>query len=425
MSAQVNEVVEHLFRKESGKLAASLTRAFGLARLDSVEDIVQDALLAALRDWSFRGVPENPTAWLHRVAKNKAVDRIRRRHRAQEETLDEQSPEIIPGMRAATTSLELERNFLAWEIEDSELRMMFACCHPGIPLESQIALTLKTLCGFSVREIASAFLVQEATIEKRLGRARKYFREHHVSLEAPTGGALQSRKAAVLSSLYLLFNEGYKRTDSEGLVQRDLCLEALRLTLLVVSRPDLCSPEALALVALMSFHAARFETRTDEHGDIVLLSHQDRSKWNSELIERGLNYLAGSEPDIHTSHYHLEAAIQSLHVTAPSYEATDWPAILGLYKRLYALKPNPIVALHMSVSLGQVHGPEAAIELLSGIALDAQPLTEYYLYHALLGDALFKAGRGPESGAAFRRAISLTMNARERSLLEERLAAIG
>ncbi len=411
---RVSDVVEHLFRQESGKLSASLARAFHLSKLDDVEDIVQDTLLAALTGWSFRGVPENPTAWLHRVAQNKAIDLIRKRNR---DSLG--ASEMIPGMNAASRTLQIERNFLSWEIEDSQLRMMFACCHPGIPIESQIALTLKTLCGFSVREIASAFLAKEDTIEKRLGRARKFFREHHVELEAPTGHALQERRSAVLASLYLLFNEGYKRTDSEGLLDRDLCLEALRLALLISEHPDVRSPETFALVALMTLLAARFETRTNETGDIVLLSAQNRSKWNAELIERGMSYFLRSEPDRYASTYHLEAAIQSLHAMANSFEETDWPAILGLYKRLYDLNPNPVVAMHTSVSMGQVHGPEAAIRLLLHT-----PLENYYLYHALLGDAYVKANRSEDAASAFRRAIELTTNAREKSLLEARLAGM-
>jgi RNA polymerase sigma factor (sigma-70 family) len=410
----VSAVVEHLFRQESGKLASSLIRAFGLSRLGEVEDIVQDALLSALRTWSFRGIPENPTAWLHRVARNKAIDLLRSRRRQSEESLD-----LIPGLTEASFTLQLERNFLSWEIEDSQLRMMFACCHPGIPLESQIALTLKTLCGFSVREIASAFLTQEATIEKRLGRARKYFRDHHVELEAPTGAALQTRLSAVLSSLYLLFNEGYKRTESDGLFEADLCLEALRLALLLAEHEWSQSPEVFALVALMTFHASRFSTRINARGDLVLLSDQDRSKWHQELIDRGLRYFYLSQPSESISSYHLEAAIQSLHATAKSFEETDWPAILGLYRRLYALNPSPLVAMHMAVSLGKVHGPESAIELLRTL-----PLEKYYLYHAILGDAEEKAGRYEDAEASFLRAIGLAMNDREKSLLSERLTKV-
>ncbi|MEP7235205.1 MAG: sigma-70 family RNA polymerase sigma factor, partial [Ignavibacteriota bacterium] len=207
MSAEVNEVVEHLFRQESGKLAASLARAFGLQKIGVVEDIVQDTLAAALNTWSFRGLPENPTAWLHRVAKNKAIDWIRRRNLESRNEI-----EVVQGMRAASDTLNIEQNFLSWQIGDSQLRMMFACCHSGIPEESQIAIILKTLCGFSVREIAAAFLAKEDTIEKRLGRARKYFRDHNVDFDVPTPAAMHQRSEAVLRSLYLLFNEGYKRT---------------------------------------------------------------------------------------------------------------------------------------------------------------------------------------------------------------------
>ena len=414
MNTEVNTVVDHLFREESGKLAATLARAFRLSRLDEVDDIVQDTMLAALTVWSFRGVPEYPTAWLHQVGRNKAVDYIRKRRRHFEEPL-----ELHPGLWDTAASLDLEQNFFSWEISDSQLRMMFACCHPGIPVAAQIALTLKTLCGFSVREIANAFLTKEDTIEKRLGRARKYFRDHNVELEAPTGRSLRKRRGAVLASLYLLFNEGYKQTESDGLFDRDLCLEAIRLARIVAEHPEVRSPETLALLALMTFVSARFETRTNDRGDIVLLSEQDRSKWNKELIEEGMDYFARSEPDIHNSSYHLEAAIQSLHAMAPSYEATDWAAILGLYRRLYAMKPSPVVAMHMSVSMGQVHGPNAAIELLQ-----KYPLPDYYLYHAMLGDAYVKAHRPTAARQAFLCAIELTRNAREMVLLKARLASL-
>jgi RNA polymerase sigma factor (sigma-70 family) len=415
MSAQVNEVVEHVFRQESGKLAASLARAFGLQKLGVVEDIVQDTLVAALNTWALRGIPENPTAWLHRVAKNKAIDWIRHRNRQSRDEI-----QMIPGMQAASRTLDIEQNFLSWEIGDSQLRMMFACCHPGIPVESQIALVLKTLCGFSVREIASAFLAQPDTIEKRLGRARKYFRDHHVELEVPSREAIHERLGVVLRSLYLLFNEGYKRTDSDGLINRDLCLEALRLALLLADHPDAGSPEAKALVALMTFHAARFETRTNDHGEIVLLSEQDRSGWNQELIRNGFYYFRLSEPDIYFSSYHIEAAIQSMHIIAPSFEETNWAAILGLYKRLYAVNPSPIVAMHMAVSTSKVHGAEVAIELLL-----SQPLPDYYLYHAILGHAYEKAGRIEEAADAYKRAADLTMNGRERTLLEARIESLS
>ncbi len=412
---QINAVVEHLFRHEYGKLVSTLVRAVGISKLDDVEDIVQESLLAAMTGWSFRGVPENPTGWLVQVAKNKMVDLMRRRSFTSKLFVP-----LVDGLHDAAYAFEIDKLVMPWEIGDSQLRMMFVCCHPGIPIESQIALTLKTLCGFSVREIANAFLTQDATIEKRLGRARKYFRDHNVELEAPAGRALKKRSGAVLSSLYLLFNEGYKQTESEGLFDRDLCLEAIRLARIMAEHAEVQSPDALALLALMTLVAARFEARTNDRGDIVLLSEQDRALWNRELIDQGMDLFARSEPDVHTSTYHLEAAIQSLHVMVPSFDRTDWPAILGLYKRLYKLKPSPIVAMHMSVSIGQVHGPDAAIQLLTSM-----PLPNYYLYHALLGDAYLKAHRPAEAAASFRRAIKLTTNAREKALLEARLAAIS
>jgi RNA polymerase sigma factor (sigma-70 family) len=415
MSEGVSETVENLFRKESGKLASSLSRAFGLSNLGTVEDIVQDTLLAALESWSFRGLPENPTAWLHRVAKNKAIDRIRKRNL--ERTHQEES---IPGLSAASHSFELEQHFLTWEISDSELRMMFACCHPGISAESRIALVLKTLCGFSVREIANAFLTQVSTIEKRLTRARAYFRDQHVAFEVPSREAVQERTGTVLRCLYLLFNEGYKQTERSGVVNPELCVEALRLAILLADHPDAGSEEALALVSLMTFHVARFNARTNDAGDIVLLSEQNRTLWDRRLIETAMNYFRRSHPDELTSTYHLEAAIQSLHANASSYAETDWAAILGLYKRLFAMTPSKIVAMHMAVPMCKVHGPQAAIELLN-----RYPVPDYYLFHAILGDCLEQSGDMVGAQTAFAEAVRLSRNDREKALLGQRLAAVS
>ena len=235
---QINAVVEHLFRHEYGKLVSTLVRAVGISKLDDVEDIVQDSLMAAMTGWSFRGVPENPTGWLITVAKNKMVDKMRRRSFAAKLFVP-----LMEGFHDATYALEIDKLILDWEIDDSQLRMMFVCAHPGISKESQIALMLKTLCGFSVREIASAFVTKDDTIEKRLGRARKYFRDHQIPLNPPTGKHLQKRLDAILSCLYLLFNEGYKSTESDGLINRDLCLEAQRLAQLLADNTHTASPE--------------------------------------------------------------------------------------------------------------------------------------------------------------------------------------
>jgi RNA polymerase sigma factor (sigma-70 family) len=410
-SDSVHSVVEHLFRREAGKLSASLARIYGMSRLETVDDLVQEALLSALVDWQHRGVPENPTAWLHRVARNKAIDRIRRGRLERETTI-----ELVPGLREASLTVQLEHSMDAGEIEDSQLRMMFACCHPDLPMESQIALTLKTLCGFSVREIASAFFEKESTIEKRLGRARAFFRDRHIELDLPASESLEPRTESVLHCLYLLFNEGYKSSESESLLQRDLCLEALRLALLVTEHPSVTSPGSHALVALMSFLAARFEARANEFGEIVLLPDQDRSKWDRTLIERGFEHFDESRFDERATPYHLEAAIQAVHMSTPHATETNWPAILGLYKRLFEISQSPIVALHMSVSMSYVHGAAAALALLR-----ENPLHEYYLYHAITAHLQASLGSVDEAKQAYARAIELTRNARERVLLLSRL----
>ncbi len=406
--AGVDELLEHVFRHEYGKLTSTLARAFGLDRLGVVEDIVQDTMLVALRQWSFREVPKDPTAWLYSVARNRALDHLRR------EKVAAAFAQVVVDESEAIT--ELSHESLDSEIQDSQLQMIFACCHPGISAESQIAIALKTLCGFSVAEIASAFITSEATIEKRLQRARKYFRENRVKLEAPTGVALQARISTVLECLYLLFNEGYKRSHSDGLLERDLCLEALRLALIVSDHFGDSYHEANALVALMLFHAARFDARTGADGAIILLSEQDRDRWDPELRSRAFDYLARSGADSFETHYHIEAAIQATHFLAPSFAMTDWSSILALYKRLYALNPSPIVLLHMSVSVCEVFGPEEALALLEGL-----PLEDYYLYHALKGDMLLRANRKKEAFDSLTLASSLSKNEKERMLLAKKL----
>ncbi len=370
--------------------------------------------MRALTGWPVHGIPEFPKAWLDRVAKNKAIVYLRK-DRLHPSTEEELQPEDSVGL----TEEEMDTNFLQWQVADSHLRMMFVCCHPGISVPSQIALALKTLCGFSVREIANAFMTKERTIETRLGRARKYFRTHGVELD-PSAHAMMERRGAVLSTLYLLFREGYKQTDGEGLFDRERCLEAMRLAQIMAEHPELRSPESLALFAWMTLVAARFETRTNDCSDLVLRSEENPSLWNWECIERGFDFLARSERDRYTSTYHLEAAIEALRVTAPSAERTDWPAMLDLYQRLYDLDPSSVVAMHTSVPMCHVHGADAAIALLIHT-----PLHDHYLYHTLLGDAYLSGNRSEDASSSFRRATALAANAREQYLIERRLAGIG
>ncbi|HTF19516.1 MAG TPA: sigma-70 family RNA polymerase sigma factor, partial [Chryseolinea sp.] len=284
---QVNQLIGHLFRHEAGKMAAVLTRLLGFQSLDLAEDIVQDTLLKATSTWKIKGIPENPSAWLYTVAKRKAIDAIRR-HKLQAQHYES----IHEALRSEwTLSPALNSLFLQDEIEDSQLRMMFACCHPSIPYESQIALTLKTLCGLSIQEIANSFLTSQEVIVKRLYRAREKIRDERISLEAPLPAAMSGRLDAVLHTLYLLFNEGYNSSHPDQLIRHDLCEEAIRLCILLTRNAFTDRAATRALLALLCFQASREDARLNNDGSIVLLRDQDRSKWNAALIERGKYFL--------------------------------------------------------------------------------------------------------------------------------------
>jgi RNA polymerase sigma-70 factor (ECF subfamily) len=409
--SEPRQLVDHLFRHEAGRLASVLTRLLGFDRLDLAEDIVQDTMVQALRSWPFGGIPDNPRAWLYRVAKHKALDVVRRensfRHISSELSHDYQQ------------SLErmVDEYFLEDEINDSQLRMLFACCHPAIPPESQVAMCLKILCGLSVKEIAGAFLTAPDTVEKRLHRAKEKIRTSQIRLEVPAGPQLAARLHLVLKSIYLLFNEGYNSTHPARLIRRDLCAEAMRLGLLLSEHPRTASPAGSALLALMCFQAARFEARTDASGAIVLLADQDRAQWNQELIRKGRQYLHRSAEGAHASEYHLEAGIAMLHCTAASYEATDWLTVLHYYDLLLARNPSPVVALHRAVALANVEGPLVAIEEV--VALSGLDNNQYY--HAILGELYQRNGQLEPARQHYQRARQLTSSTAEQDLLSRKL----
>jgi len=387
--SQVNQLIDHLFRHEAGKMAAVLTRLLGFHSLELAEDIVQDTLLKAVSTWKIKGVPENPPAWLYTVAKRKAIDAIRK-HQLQAQ----HNQQIHQGLRSEwTLSSTVDDFFTKEEIEDSQLRMIFACCHPAIPYESQIALTLKTLCGLSIAEIASSFLTSQEVINKRLYRAREKIREARIVLEAPALAALPGRLEAVLHVLYLLFNEGYNSSHPDQLIRHDLCEEAIRLCVLLTRNPTTDTPDARALLALLCFQASREDARTRPDGSIVLLKDQDRSQWNTALIERGKYYLETSTSDGAPSTYHIEAAIAGSHSRARTFEETDWKSIAMLYNLLYQMKPGPIVALNRAIAFGYSESPTAGLNALRKIT----GLNDHYLYHAAMGD--FHALNGNESEA--------------------------
>ncbi|MGA0558067.1 RNA polymerase sigma factor [Larkinella sp. VNQ87] len=406
--SESNSLVAHLFRHEAGRMVTVLAKLLGFDRIELAEDIVQDTMVQALRSWPFQGVPENPSAWLYRVAKNKALDVVRR-----EKVFREISGEWVHEQEAEAM---VERYFFEDEINDSQLRMLFACCHPSLPFESQVAMCLKILCGLSIREIANAFLTSEETISKRIYRAKEKIRTNEIRLEVPTGAQLPLRRDAVLKSIYLLFNEGYNSSHPDTLIRQDLCEEAMRLALLLTQHPQTTAPSVHALLALMCFQVARFDARTDATGAIVLLKDQDRSQWNPALIAQGKAQLARSAEGDDLTDYHLEAIIALHHCISPSYEATDWPTMLRFYDLLLDRKPGPVVALNRAVVLAEVEGPMEALMAV----LQLKSLENNQYYHTLLGDLYAQLQQTDRARQHYQQALALTTSLAEKQLLRKK-----
>ncbi len=414
---ETERLLDRLFRQEAGKLHAMLTRVFGVHNLELVEDVVQDTLLKALQQWPYHGIPKNPAAWLYQVAKNRALD-VLRRERHTTRFAEDIAPLLASEYSVVAT---VEDCFLETEIPDDQLRMIFTCCHPSLPSEAQIALTLKTLCGFGTAEIAKAFLTNEETIQKRIYRARQSLAQ--IKFEIPSGTELEQRLDNVLAALYLLFNEGYLASHADTLVREDLAREAMRLTALVCEHPQTRCPRVLALMALLCFHAARFPSRTDDRGHLRLLADQDRSRWDRSLIERGNEYMDQSAYGDELSVYHLEAAIAYWHTTAESYASTRWDEILRLYDTLYRLNPSPLVALNRAIAVEQLHGAEAALRELDATGGMGR-IQQYYLYHAIRGHLLASVGRQTEAQSHLKKAIELTPSEIEKTFLFEKLNSL-
>jgi RNA polymerase sigma factor (sigma-70 family) len=410
------QVVEHLFRHEAGKIVATLTRIFGLEHLTLAEDVLQEALARALQTWPFYGVPKNPSAWIMRAARNLALDVVRRR-----KVFREKEPEIIRLIEEenATPAASV---FSEQEIADDRLRMMFVCCHPLIPAEAQVALALKTLCGFSPKEISRAFLTTEAAIAKRLARAKQKIREAHIAFEIPAGEALAGRLEGVLQALYLMFNEGYKASSGDKLIREDICAEAIRMTSLLAEHPAGHQPKTHALLALMLLSAARIPARMDDEGHLLRLQEQDRSNWNQSMMARGMFHFAKSAAGGEVTGYHLQAGIAACHCAARDFESTDWPRILSLYDRLLEFDPSPVVALNRAVAMAQAHGPEAGMAAVQ--AIDSLPsLESYYLLHAVLGEFQLRLNQAQAAAGHFRQALRLAEIKSEQEFLEKRLQA--
>jgi len=410
------DLSEHLFRRESGRMVAALTRIFGVHNLALAEDVVQDAFCRALEVWTVRGVPDNPSAWLMTTAKNRALDVLRR-----DQTARTFAPEMERLLETEwTLAPVVDEAFAAHTIRDEQLRMMFSCCHPRLPDEVQVALVLNILCGFGASEIAGAFLTGRAAIEKRISRGKKVLAGAKRLFDL-ANDEFSARLSSVQCALYLLFNEGYHGASSATPVRAELCGEAMRLVALLREHPPAATPATNALAALMCLQAARLPARIDASGDLNALAEQDRSAWDNRLVADGLALLEQSAVGDEISGYHLEAAIAAAHASAPSLEATNWPEIVLLYDRLMIVAPSPVVALNRAIAIGYSEGPERGLDELHGIA-DSDRLAQYPFYPAAFGELELRRGNTAGARASFAAALGLARNESERRFLERRIA---
>ena len=408
------ELSEHLFRRESGRLVAALTRIFGVHNLALAEDVVQDAFCRALEVWKVRGVPENPAAWLMAVARHRALDVVRR-----ERTARTFAPELARTLESEWTAAPaIDEAFALSAIRDEQLRMMFSCCDPRLPKDTQVALVLNVLCGFGAAEVASAFLTGRAAMEKRISRGKKVL-ARSTRLFDLADADFAARLSTVRRALYLLFNEGYHGASAETAVRAELCSEAIRLTLLLLEFPPAASPETHALAALMCLHAARLPARADAAGELSPLFEQERSRWDAHLIEQGLALLDRSAAGPVISAYHVEAAIAAAHATASCVDETNWEQIVALYDRLMDIEPSPVVALNRAIAIGQRDGADRGLEALRAIG-DADRLARYPFYPAAMGELEFRRGNLSAASRHFSSAAALARSSSERRFFEKR-----
>lgn len=410
---KVQQLMEHLFRHQAGQMVASLSRVFGLENLDLAEEVVQEAMLKALRQWPFQGIPENPRAWLMQVARNQALDILRRRTAWKRK---ERELEDLIRARPLSTTADADDA----ELLDDQLAMVFACCHPSIPADARVALTLKSVGGLSIAEISRAFLTGESTVAQRLVRAKRRIEDEGIQLAIPSAPELPARLDSVLQVIYLLFNEGYAAHQGEDLVRHDLCLEALRLGLFLIRRAETSLPKVHALLSLMLLQASRLPARVDAQGDLLLISEQDRSLWDQDLIQRGMWHLDQASEGDELTEYHLQAAIASIHALAPDYQNTNWGYLVSLYDQMMQLAPSPVVALNRAVAVAMLEGPAQGLEALD--AINPEDLRNYYLLPATRADLLLKLDRKVEAAQCYRQALKAPSTEPERRFLLKRLA---
>lgn len=418
---RVRQLTDHLFRNEAKKMVAVLTKIFGTENLQTAEDVVQDTLLQAMNIWKLKGIPDNPSGWLFRVAKNKAIDIIRRNKHSLQYDFSDNEKILLTSEYTVNTAME---NLWKEElIKDDLLRMMFACCHPGISEENQVTLILKTLCGFSTTEIAKAFLTSEDTISKRLYRTKEFFREHKIKLTIPSVDEIKNRTETVLNSIYLLYNEGYNSTSSEALIRKDVMEEAMMLCKLLTENEHTQLPEVFALMALMCYHSSRSDSRLTTDGKIILLPMQDRKKWDKKMIAKGNEYMERSAFGDIISSYHLQAAIAYEHCSAQNFKETNWQRILKNYEWLCKISDSPVNELNKIVAVMEVNGPEKALQEIENIQ-DKKKLGSYYLYHSLLGEIYSRLHNSTKAKNYFETALTLTHSETERKMLKNKILAL-
>jgi RNA polymerase sigma-70 factor (ECF subfamily) len=413
MLPNVNAAVQAVYSSDWGRIVATLIRSFG--DFDVAEEAAQEAFAAAVDQWREEGIPDSPPAWIIQTARHKAIDRLRRQTRFQEKVESYAASGLIRTIE--------EPKYDTSEIQDDRLRLIFTCCHPALALEAQVALTLRTLGGLQTEEIARAFLVPAATMAQRLVRAKRKIRDAGIPYSVPDTYEMPARLDAVLTVIYLIFNEGYAPTQGGTPVRTDLCAEAIRLgrllRILMGPRPP---SEATALVALMLLHDSRREARLDAAGDIVVLEEQDRNKWNQQQIDEALP-LVNEALKSEAGPFALQAAISALHCRAKRAEETDWPQVVRLYDLLARVQPSPIVSLNRAVAVAMVDGPQAGVHLIDALAATGE-LDGYHLLHAARADLLRRIGSSGEAAEGYARALALVTNDSERRFLERRLREV-
>ena len=405
------DTIDHLFRHQYGKMVSILTRIFGLAHLETIEDAVQDTFVMALSAWRVK-TPENPEAWLTKAAKNRAIDLFRKLSAEQKRALKWES---------GPATIAVDNLFLDSEIEDSQLRMIFTACHPSLNPSEQIAFSLKTIAGFSSKEIASALLLKEETIKKRLSRARRAIQARNIIFEIPQGKELPKRLDNVLEVIYLIFNEGYHSNKKDILIRKELCGEALRLCKMLLKNKLTNHSSTYALFALLCFHSARLDSRVNEHNELLDLKHQDRSKWHFPLIELGNRAMNKAVDCEEFTTYHYEAAIASEHLMAKSFGDTNWDKILMWYERLYALHASPITLLNMAI----VHLKRLDFPTAYQLLLEINPknlVQRAYLYYGSFAEYYFQIGETEKAVGYINTALELVVNEAERQYLFKKKA---